>query len=473
MISPRGYLRVETVWIMMLDLVSLISAMVISVHIHWEYALFWEYFNDNILGFLFFAGCIIFSNYLVGNYSLQGPFSRFNFIVNWFFSITIAVFFLSVTSYAMFELLLGRGVLALTLAVYGLLSLLLKLIHYRYLFKSGIFANKVAIIGDESSVTTYRSIIENQFILPAHQVVSFIRMLDIENEHAGRSRSIGGVGVIDVTHETFEEVLTHLGINILILADDSILHDRRLYGALRRLRFGGIEIMTPQSIAEYYQGRVVLDSVDEDWMLEASFSSRMPVIRRVKRLSDILLSLMALIPGVVLMILVYIALKVSAPGYSAFYSQVRSGLFEKPFTIFKFRTMRPDAEIDTGPVWASDDDPRITRLGKILRRSRLDELPQLVNILIGDMSFVGPRPERPEFVRSLEDEIPFYSERSNIMPGLTGWAQINYPYGDSVEDARKKLEYDFFYLKNMSLSLDLQIMLQTLRIILFGKERHI
>ena len=133
--------------------------------------------------------------------------------------------------------------------------------------------------------------------------------------------------------------------------------------------------------------------------------------------------------------------------------------------------MRQDAEADTGATWATDDDPRITRVGKFLRSSRLDEIPQTLNILEGDMSIVGPRPERPEIATELEKQIAYYRERENVMPGLTGWAQIRYPYGNTVTDASRKLEYDLYYVQNLSLGLDLRIVLRTLRIVLFGLER--
>ena len=139
----------------------------------------------------------------------------------------------------------------------------------------------------------------------------------------------------------------------------------------------------------------------------------------------------------------------------------------------KFRTMREDAEAETGAVWSTEDDPRVTIIGRILRKFRLDEIPQFWNILKGEMSLVGPRPERPEIVTDLEKQIPFYDEREYAMPGLTGWAQIQYPYGATVEDSKRKLEYDLFYIKHLSLSLDLQIMLRTLRIVVLGKEKEI
>jgi len=163
-----------------------------------------------------------------------------------------------------------------------------------------------------------------------------------------------------------------------------------------------------------------------------------------------------------------LAIKLAEPGAPVLYVQERVGRFGEPFRIRKFRTMRQDAEAGTGPVWAGQDDPRVTPLGRFLRRFRLDEIPQFLNVLVGEMSIVGPRPERPEIARELEKVIPYFRERENVMPGLTGWAQIRHPYGRTAEDAVRKLEYDLYYIKHMSLALDLQIVLSTLRIIFLG-----
>ncbi len=169
-----------------------------------------------------------------------------------------------------------------------------------------------------------------------------------------------------------------------------------------------------------------------------------------------------------LMLLIAVAVKLSSPG-PVLFRQRRVGLHGAPFVLYKFRSMRTDAEATTGAVWASPDDPRVTRLGRWLRRFRLDELPQLFNVLKGEMSIVGPRPERPEFVETLVEKIPFYRQRLCVKPGITGWAQINHRYGDSLEDTITKLEYDLYYIKNLTPALDTYIMLQTLKVILLGR----
>jgi len=174
-----------------------------------------------------------------------------------------------------------------------------------------------------------------------------------------------------------------------------------------------------------------------------------------------------------LFLLIATIMKISSPRSPVLYFQVRAGRFGIPFRIYKIRTMQHGAEDKSGPVWSTAGDPRITWLGRIFRHFRIDEIPQFINILNGEMSIVGPRPERPEITEQLAEKIPFYRERENVMPGLTGWAQVRYPYGNTVEDAARKLEYDLYYMKHLSLSLDLQIILSTLRIVLLGKERSV
>jgi lipopolysaccharide/colanic/teichoic acid biosynthesis glycosyltransferase len=154
---------------------------------------------------------------------------------------------------------------------------------------------------------------------------------------------------------------------------------------------------------------------------------------------------------------------------SVFFRQLRVGAREKQFVLYKFRTMREDAESATGAVWSQKNDPRITRLGRFLRKARLDEIPQLYNVFRGDMSFIGPRPERPEFIEALKELVPYYSERHFVKPGITGWAQVKYAYGSSIEDTIEKLRYDLFYIKHVSLFLDLLIILETIKVVMFGR----
>jgi len=181
-----------------------------------------------------------------------------------------------------------------------------------------------------------------------------------------------------------------------------------------------------------------------------------------------IISLIILIVTLPLSFVIAIAIKIDSPG-TVFFSQQRCGLNDSVFKMIKFRSMFKDAEKHSGPVWSQKDDPRVTKVGKILRKLRLDEIPQMYNVLKGEMSLVGPRPERPFFVEKLAKEIPYYKRRLKVRPGITGWAQVKHKYDESVEDVKEKLRYDLFYIENMSISMDLKILFRTIFVVIFGK----
>src|SRR5579884_443089 len=231
------------------------------------------------------------------------------------------------------------------------------------------------------------------------------------------------------------------------------------------LRFSGIRIEDAAMTYESTLGRVCVRELRPSQLI---FSAELgPARSQVwwKSLSSFVIALAATIIAAPIMLLVSIAVKLSSPG-PVLFRQKRVGKNGVPFTLYKFRSMNANAEATTGAVWAVKDDPRITRIGRWLRKLRLDELPQFVNVVRGEMSIVGPRPERPEFVNTLIEQIPYYRQRHCVKPGITGWAQINHKYGDTIEDTITKLEYDLYYIKNLSFSLDLYIMFHTVKIML-------
>ncbi|MEM8950734.1 MAG: TIGR03013 family XrtA/PEP-CTERM system glycosyltransferase [Pseudomonadota bacterium] len=232
-------------------------------------------------------------------------------------------------------------------------------------------------------------------------------------------------------------------------------------------RMGGVTVTDSTSFAERITGRVKLDLMESEWLIFAPGFRRGRLRSLIKRSTDLLYSAPVLAAVLPLLPIIALLVKLDSPG-PVLYRQKRVGLEGRVFEIVKFRSMRIDAEADGKARWARNDDDRITRFGRFLRRSRLDELPQLFNVLSGDMSMVGPRPERPEFTEELAAALPLYQKRHTVRPGITGWAQINYPYGASIEDAREKLEYDLYYVKNYSLFLDLMTMIQTVRIAFGG-----
>lgn len=236
---------------------------------------------------------------------------------------------------------------------------------------------------------------------------------------------------------------------------------------LLRVKTTGVHVNDIASFIERETGRVDLATTNPSVLIFSDgFSAGQRISKVGKRLFDILASLIVLVIGLPLALIAALAVKLDSKG-PVLYRQPRVGLFGEPYDILKIRSMRTDAEAAGKAVWAAENDPRITRVGHIIRKLRIDELPQLWCVLKGEMSFVGPRPERPSFVDELERQLPYYAERHMVKPGLTGWAQINYPYGASVEDARVKLEYDLYYAKNYSPFLDLLILLQTVRVVLW------
>ncbi len=456
-----------------MDLVCLLLGSAIGVMLRFGHEEMTEYVFNHLEGWLLLFGGVILANYLAGGYKLQYTFSRFNLIVTWFFSLAFALMILSVTSYAWVIVVLGRGVLLFSLASYSILSLFLKLLVYRSLFRSEIFQCRTVILGVGARVNELKRMLEGEFVLPAHRVVACIRVAgthtDLEYAHTA---IINNVAVIDASIDMLEDVIRSLGVSLIVLAMEDPRGDADCYPALKRLRFDGVEVLNPLNVAEIYTGRTPLDLINEDYLMQASLESDLPVYRRIKSVIDVVISIFGLILLSPLVLTIMALTKLTSPLSPVFYSQVRVGRFGKLFRIYKFRTMKHGAESGTGPVWAAAGDPRITRLGHVLRRFRLDEIPQIINVLKGEMSIVGPRPERPELTEQLAKRIPFYDERENVMPGLTGWAQIRYPYGSTVEDTARKLEYDLYYMKHLSFSLDLQIILMTLRIVVLGKERE-
>ena len=234
------------------------------------------------------------------------------------------------------------------------------------------------------------------------------------------------------------------------------------------LRLAGVRVEEAASWLEKISGKIEVDQLYPSWLIFADgfrFSTFFRLVRRFLNFSFALLGLLLSLP---LLPFIVLAIKLDSPG-PVLYRQIRVGRGNATFYCYKFRTMRQDAEADSGATWATDDDPRITRVGRFLRASRLDEIPQLWCVLSGDMHFVGPRPERPEFVEWLSKGIPYYGIRHVVRPGITGWAQVQYKYGNTLEDAREKLQYDLFYIKNASIGLDLLIMFQTIKIVLLGR----
>jgi sugar transferase (PEP-CTERM system associated) len=375
--------------------------------------------------------------------------------------ILLAIFY-----YVYPPLQLGRGIFLIGIALVAVILLL-----WRGLFLAinslPQFSERALILGDGPLAAPLIRELGSRPELGL-RVVSHILAAGDENgglDSQGRESIAGPLGAL--SGEELSQAVESQRVNRVIVA----MGDRRgklPVQLLLALKSQGVLIQDGTDVYEAVTGKVPIESLRLSWLL---FSPGFHVSRFLviyKRLASIVASIIGLLLSLPLLPFVALAIKLTSPG-PLFYKQKRVGQNGAVFFCYKFRTMRADAEADTGATWATDDDPRITRVGGFLRVSRLDEIPQLWNVLRGDMSLVGPRPERPEFVDGLSREIPLYHLRHAIRPGITGWAQVRYRYGSSLEDAKEKLRYDLFYIKNMSPGLDLLIFLQTIKIILLGR----
>lgn len=289
------------------------------------------------------------------------------------------------------------------------------------------------------------------------------------------------VGFVDPDPEKVGMPMINPGVIGTISDIPSIVRDRRVHRVvvsladargklpmdqLLEMRLNqGVRFDHLASVYQQYTGKIAVENLRPSWLIFSEGFRKSLWLSFSKRSIDVVLSLIGLLLTLPLMALTALAVRLSSPG-PVLYRQSRVGKDGKLFTICKFRSMNADAEAATGAVWATLGDPRVTKVGRLLRRTRLDEIPQLISVLVGDMSLVGPRPERPEFVAELTKQIPFYGQRHVVRPGVTGWAQVRHPYGSSVNDALEKLQYDLFYVKRMSPAFDLFIALETIKTVL-------
>lgn len=409
-----------------------------------------------VSSFLLFVIVVLFSSFFVELYNQSRHLNKRDLMLRIMTGFLISFFLLSALQYMMPFAEYGRGVLALSIISFGIFqffwhicySSLLKLLRLKQrviILGAGPLAKMIGetitLVNNRNEVTGYIDCEAVPVSVPSHQIVD--------------------------NGNSIAEIVKNNNADKLVVS----LSERRGVFPLKDVlncKFSGIDVVDAISFYEELMGKLMIENTNPSaFIFDPSFRMT-PYIYKIKRVADIVFSIVGLLISLPLMLLLAVCVKIDSPG-PVFFKQTRVGLGEKNFTIYKLRTMRMNAEDRTGAVWAKADDPRITRFGRFLRRERLDELPQLFNVLKGDMSFIGPRPERPEFVRQLEEIIPYYSERHYVKPGITGWAQVKYRYGDSVESAIEKLKYDLFYIKHLSLFLELQIFFETIRVILFGQ----
>jgi sugar transferase (PEP-CTERM system associated) len=411
-----------------------------------------------------FVVAVLFSSHLMEVYDLCKNVKKREIIINIGFGVITSFFLLSLVYYLNPDIMLGPGILVISLCFFALLQFCW---HTLYLVgkKHPRFSQRVLVLGTgvlAAQIGEMVSSNKRNFALAGYASCnSGSQNIDPETAHP-----IVPDDAILGNCDDLRDIVLRAQAEVIVVA----LSERRGVFPLSdvlRCKLNGIQIMDAPSFFEIAQGKLMLESITPSWFIFSDGFNKTTIFGVSKRAIDIVLSCIGLLILLPFFPLIALAIKLTSPG-PVFFRQERVGNREKRFILYKFRTMGQDAEKGTGAVWAEKLDPRVTKLGRFFRGSRIDEIPQLINVLKGDMSFVGPRPERPEFVEKLKLVIPYYSKRHFIKPGLTGWAQVRYPYGSSVEDAFEKLRYDLYYIKNIGPFLDTLIFFETIKVVLFG-----
>jgi sugar transferase (PEP-CTERM system associated) len=455
-------LNLRTTLLLAAEALLIFGAMVAAAHLRLGWIDAYYELNDKN-GFLkagLVAAFCLAAFYLYDLYDFVVMHDRRELVLRLVQALGLAWVALAITMYALPQLMIGRGValiglpLALTIMVAWRVS-----IHW--LLGHPNVGEKILIVGSgDAAIDLAREVLERRDA--GYRIVGFV---DNRPELVGQSlinpRVLG-------THADMGDIVRREGVNRIIVS----MNERRGQFPTEQLLglslAGEVAIEECASFYERLTGRVSLDMLRPSWLIFSGRGRQARVSGAVRTLFHRGVALAGAVVSLPLAILTAVLIKLDSPG-PVLYSQERVGKNGRPFRVYKFRSMRTDAE-KNGPVWASKSgDARTTRVGRVIRKIRVDEIPQFWNILKGDMNFVGPRPERPHFVSQLAEEIPFYEQRHLIPPGLTGWAQIKYPYGASIEDARQKLQYDLYYIKNQSLLLDAVILFETVKTILFGR----
>lgn len=359
------------------------------------------------------------------------------------------------------DLVLGRGVFFISAAFTAVIIIGWR-VAFEWLAKRARPAERLLLVGTGVAAVGLAIEMHERRQELGVEIVGFV---DPDGTQVGKA--LVNPGVIGTIDDIPAIVRNHDVDRVVVSLADA--RGKLPMAKLLDMKLAGVQFDHLATVYEEYTGKIAVENLRPSWLIFSEGFRKTRALVAIKRAADIVAALAGLALASPLMLVSAALVKLTSAG-PVLYHQVRVGQHGKDFRVHKFRSMRQDAEAATGAVWAkAGNDPRVTPAGRILRRTRLDELPQLWNVLVGDMSMVGPRPERPEFVNDLTNQIPFYGQRHVVRPGVTGWAQVRYSYGASVEDAMEKLQYDLFYIKNLSMPLDVYIILETIKTVLMRK----
>lgn len=426
-------------------------------------AAFYEINAKPLLNLVIAVLVITLVSLLLDVYDLSQNSHKRQIITNSLLNSCISFALLTMIYYLSPGLILGRGLL-ISFLVFFAVSQFFWHVLFCLIFENPLLARKVLIIGTDSIALKIGQIIDDTDYSLTHRLVGYldhgeVPTTDVAKKGSRWFHSADGSNLLTI-------VLANKVAEIVVTAANKDENSSLLQNLIN-CKLMGVEIFDGQSFFERMTGKLMLEDIDSTWLLFSAGFKNTIIINMAKRIIDVSASLCGLVVALPLLPMIALLVKVNSPG-PIFYSQNRVGQWGTVFKLFKFRTMPVNAEEECGAVWSQQNDQRIRPIGRFLRKWRFDEIPQLFNILRGDMSLIGPRPERPEFVESLSKAIPHYAKRHFIKPGLTGWAQVRFPYGSSIEDSYEKLRYDLYYFKNMSPVLDTIIFLKTFKVVLFG-----
>jgi sugar transferase (PEP-CTERM system associated) len=457
----RYYIPTEFVVLAVIEFFILVFSLYMALELR-----FWGYdwqqeFGDFTTKVLVFAVVMQLSMVAFGVYQRQAGRFEQMLILRIASGLLLGLIPLGVSFYIVPEFFLGRGVLFIAVALSLTLISIDRLLFSKIVKDHHKWA-RILVLGAGNKAESISEAIKTGE-LSGVNIITYVAMPGDVQKEISRDETITlNKPLIDYAEE--------LDLDEIVIAADDRRSSSFPTKQLIDCKMSGINVVDLATFFERRAGKIRTDMVNPSW-LYLSEGFQVSTVRRIgKRIVDILAVLILLPIALPFMLLVTLAIKFEGGGRGpVLYSQIRVKQDGVPFKIYKFRSMVTDAEKDGVAKWASKNDSRITRVGRVIRKGRLDELPQLFNVLKGDMSFVGPRPERPEFVDKLAGSIPYYEERHRVKPGLTGWAQVCYSYGDTEEDSIQKLQYDLYYVKNYSILLDLLILLQTAEVVLLGK----